>query len=105
MASWPYNTKRWTELRAAKLRRDPQCEYCPAGMQRAATCVDHRDPIRGEGDPRAWHWPNLVSSCWPCHSAKTARGSEAGAVRTNKPRKGCAPDGTPLDGGHWWQKQ
>lgn len=104
MARWPYNTTRWNELRAKKLKADPLCQYCPADMQRRATCVDHKRPIRGEGDAGAWEWSNLVSSCLPCHSQKTARGSEAGAVRTSKPRKGCSADGTPLDRGHWWRR-
>lgn len=31
-----------------------------------------------------------------CNGAKTARGAEAGAIKSTKPRKGCSPDGTLL---------
>lgn len=71
------------------------------GMVTPANTVDHRVAISDGGDP----FPpleGLASYCPPCHSAKTARGSEAGAIRTTKPRKGCNPDGTPLDRRHPW---
>jgi len=101
MAAWPYSTERWQRLRATKLEADPYCELCPRSIgQRLATCVDHRQPIRHHGDARAWDWFNLASACWPCHSAKTARGVEAGGVRTTKPMKGCGLDGAPLDPSH-----
>jgi 5-methylcytosine-specific restriction protein A len=71
------------------------------GIVTPANTVDHRVPVSEGGNP----FPpieGLATYCPPCHSAKTARGSEAGAVRTRKPRKGCNPDGTPLDPLHPW---
>ena len=37
-------------------------------------------------------------------NGKTARGPEAGAVHTPKPRRGYNADGTPLDPAHPWAK-
>ena len=44
----------------------------------------------------------LASYCAPCHGAKTARGVEAGAIKTKRPRKGCDVNGNPLDHSHPW---
>lgn len=97
-----YSSARWRHLRAQKLARDPLCEDCKAmGTIKAAEVVDHRHAITKGGNP----FPpldDLSSKCWPCHSAKTARGAEAGAAKTSKPRKGCNPDGSPLDPAHPW---
>ena len=102
MADWPYNTKAWQQLRRLKLSTKPLCEGCAdMGMITPANTVDHRVAISAGGNA----FPaldGLASYCASCHSAKTARGSEAGAIRTTKPRKGCNPDGTPLDRRHPW---
>ena len=102
MANWPYNTAAWQRLRKAKLSRDPLCEDCQAmGRITSANHVDHCHAISdgGEAFPSL---DELSSKCGPCHSAKTARGAEAGAVRSNKPRRGCDANGNPLDGNHAW---
>ena len=99
MAKWPYNTARWQRLRQRKLRDQPLCEACPGFTM--ASHVDHVHPISDGGSP----FPGLDglrSLCPPCHSAKTARGTEAGAVRTSKPRRGCDADGNPMDTAHPW---
>lgn len=102
MAKWPYNTKAWQTLRTVKLQRDPLCEECELiGRLIAANVVDHRKAISQGGEPFP-ELDGLASLCAPCHNAKTARGAEAGAVRTAKPRKGCSPDGLPLDRRHPW---
>jgi len=102
VAKWPYNTAAWLRLRRLKLEDAPLCEACGVmGRITPANHVDHRTPISGGGDPFP-SLEDLASLCLPCHSAKTARGVEAGAVRTSKPRKGCNPDGTPLDPAHPW---
>lgn len=102
MADYPYNTKAWQRLRLVKLRSSPLCEGCKdMGDLTPANTVDHRVAISDGGSP----FPpldGLASYCASCHSAKTARGSEAGAIKTTKPRKGCNPDGTPLDRRHPW---
>ncbi|MBA3667943.1 MAG: HNH endonuclease [Sphingomonas sp.] len=101
MAKWPYNTTAWSKLRVAHLARFPFCEGCPPHSYKMANTVDHRHPI-SDGGPAFPGHDGLASYCAPCHSAKTARGAEAGAIKTTKARKGCNPDGSPLDPDHPW---
>ncbi len=102
MADWPYNTARWRDLRRAHLRRYPICEGCePRGFLTSATVVDHRTPISAGGSPFPGH-DGLASLCPSCHGAKTARGVEAGYIRSTRPRKGCDASGNPLDPAHPW---
>jgi 5-methylcytosine-specific restriction protein A len=99
---WPYTSSRWKRLRAMKLSIDPVCEDCAAiGRTTPADTVDHKIAISqgGEAFPEI---EGLSSKCTPCHSRKTVRSAEAGAVRTDKPMKGCDADGLPLDPKHWW---
>ena len=102
MAKWPYNSSRWKRLRQAKLRDQPLCEACP-GIT-LASHVDHVHAISDGGLP----FPGLGglrSLCHSCHSQKTARGPEAGAVKTSRPiqpRKGCDAQGNPIDPRHPW---
>jgi len=103
MADWPYNTARWLRLRKQHLQLEPFCRGCAPRLVTANT-VDHVHPI-SEGGPAFPSHDGLASYCPACHSAKTARGKEAGAVRSNKPRKGCDADGNPLDGAHPWAKE
>lgn len=102
MADWPYNTATWKRLRLAHLSLSPMCVGCEAmGMVTPANTVDHITAINDGGPPFPGH-DGLASYCTACHGAKTARGTEAGAVRTRKPRRGCNADGTPLDPAHPW---
>lgn len=102
MADYPYNTARWQRLRAAHLRMSPLCIGCDAmGRVVVANTVDHVVPISAGGPAFPSH-DGLASYCAACHSAKTARGDEAGAVKTTKPRKGCDANGNPLDPRHPW---
>lgn len=89
-----YNSSRWQQLRVAKLRSCPLCEYCPSSCRRPATQVDHKVAIRNGGDP--WAWENLASVCQSCHSQKTAHGERL---------PGCNADGLPRDVGHWWNHE
>lgn len=101
--SWPYHTAAWARLRAAHLALEPACRGCAKrGRLTRANTVDHVVPISEGGPPFPGH-DGLASYCGPCHSAKTARGAEAGAVRSTKPRRGCTPDGLPLDPDHPWK--
>ena len=102
MADWPYSTATWKRLRLAHLSLYPMCEGCAAmGRMTVANTVDHVTAVRDGGHPFPGH-DGLSSYCAPCHSAKTARGTEAGAIKSTKPRRGCNPDGTPLDPAHPW---
>lgn len=106
MAAYPYNTTQWQRLRRVCLAMHPLCERCLADRKQpvAASHVDHRKAISDGGDP----FPpveGLASLCASCHSQKTARGPEAGAVRSGRslqPRKGCDEQGNPLDPLHPW---
>lgn len=105
MAKFPYNTMTWQRLRKAHLQREPLCRGCEAmGRITPANTVDHIVPISDGGPVFPGH-DGLASYCAACHSAKTARGTEAGAIKSRKPRKGCNPDGTPLDPAHPWAKK
>lgn len=105
MAKFPYNTTNWQKLRAIKLSANPLCEDCEeVGFLVFATVVDHRLAISAGGEP----FPpieELASLCARCHNAKTARGPEAGAIRTTKPRRGCDANGNPLDRRHPWNAE
>jgi 5-methylcytosine-specific restriction enzyme A len=85
MTNYPYNTASWRRLREAHLAPFPFCEPC-GELGRAlvlANTVDHRVPISAGGFAFPAH-DGLMSCCASCHSQKTARGSEAGAVRTDR---------------------
>lgn len=102
MADWPYNTARWKRIRVLKLQASPLCEDCEArGITKPARAVDHRSPIKqgGEAFPPL---EGLASLCVPCHSRKTARGPEAGAVKAKRQVKGCSDNGEPFDRAHQW---
>lgn len=102
MADWPYNTARWQRLRRAHLDLSPACVGCQErGVLTPANVVDHITAI-SEGGPAFPGHDGLSSYCASCHGAKTARGGEAGAIRTRKPRRGCNADGSPLDPAHPW---
>lgn len=105
MADFPYNTTAWARLRKAHLSIEPLCRACyqEQGRMIYANHVDHIVPISAGGDPFPSH-DGLQSLCAPCHSAKTARGVEAGAIRTTKPRRGCDANGNPIDPAHPWKK-
>jgi len=99
MAKWPYNTTRWTKLRAAKLRANPLCEYCATGQVTPATQVDHKQAINKGGDP--WDWDNLASTCARCHTNKTNR-EDGGCFGTSRNKAVDPATGRPLDPDHWW---
>ena len=103
MADWPYSTAQWKRLRLRHLALHPLCEGCEPRLTVANT-VDHRVPISAGGPAFPSH-DGLASLCASCHSRKTARGVEHGAVRTTRaiqPRKGCDANGNPLDPAHPW---
>ena len=104
MADWPYSTANWQRLRKAHLAAFPWCEGCKAMGKPyvIGNTVDHRVPISDGGPPFPGH-DGLATYCPACHSAKTARGTEAGAVRSSKPRRGCDEHGNPLDRSHPWK--
>lgn len=59
--------RHWRVIRAAFLRRHPECADCGA----PATEVHHVQSL-AEGGTN--HWENLMPLCKPCHSRRTRRG-------------------------------
>lgn len=108
MADAFYNSAAWKRVRADRLFANPLCSPCSErGLVKVATVVDHTVDRRTAPD-RALDLTNLVSMCVPCHSIKTARGPEAGAVKTMRsvqPRKGCDANGNPIDPTHPWNQE
>ena len=102
MAEWPYGTTQWKRLRLDHLTLEPLCQGCLPRIVPANT-VDHVKPISQGGDPFPDH-DGLKSYCRSCHAEKTARGPEAGAIRTNAPLKGGDVKGYPRDPNHPWNK-
>jgi 5-methylcytosine-specific restriction protein A len=101
MADWPYNSARWKRLRAEQLATFPLCEGCKPRIV-PANHVDHRRAISDGGEPFPPVGTGLASLCASCHSIKTVRGPEHGALQTTKPRRGCDAAGRPLDPSHPW---
>ena len=64
--SWVWHDPRWRRLRAAQLKREPQCRRCRAD----ATTVDHVVPHRGDV-ALAFDSGNLQSLCARCSAIKT----------------------------------
>ncbi|MEN6325802.1 MAG: HNH endonuclease [Syntrophomonas sp.] len=73
-----YTSKEWFKLRARKLKKNPICELCKRDK---ATMVDHIIEIKDGGAP--FDIENLQSSCWSCHTIKTAE--------ERRKRKGIQP--------------
>lgn len=70
-------SKRWDEVRAYVLAKEPLCRACAAaGRERVATEVDHIEPlvvsIRAGRPLMAFTESNLQPLCEPCHDAKSA---------------------------------
>jgi 5-methylcytosine-specific restriction endonuclease McrA len=67
------NTRLWRDkVRPLKLFRTPWCEYCKekSNTYTLATQVDHIIALEDGGEPFADD--NLKSTCFLCHSCKTA---------------------------------
>jgi 5-methylcytosine-specific restriction protein A len=86
------STRRWRELRAAKLEADPACELKLPGCEGAAVEVDHIQQLKDGGERFAWE--NLRSVCEACHMARHGK----------RRRYGFDLDGNPLDPEHPWNK-
>ncbi|WP_280393203.1 HNH endonuclease [Nocardia wallacei] len=69
------STRRWRNLREAKLKDQPVCEH--RGCAALASEVDHIEPVGAGGD--RYDWANLQSLCHAHHAEKTA--AEARAAR------------------------
>lgn len=71
-----YNTPRWKNLRAAKVRANPLCEVCLAADRVKPTKeVHHIKPLdigleQIDLEQIAYDWDNLLSCCVECHKAE-----------------------------------
>jgi 5-methylcytosine-specific restriction protein A len=86
------STRRWRELRAAKLEANPTCELQLSGCESAAVEVDHIKQLRDGGE--RFDWSNLRSACDACHKQRHGK----------QKRYGFDVDGYPLDPEHPWNK-
>ncbi|OWJ78556.1 HNH endonuclease signature motif containing protein [Haematobacter genomosp. 1] len=97
MASWPYNTSRWSKLRLAKLDAAPLCEICIRRDRiEPASVVDHFTPIRQGGSPFP-ELSGLLSLCERCHNEKTASFDRQHGPAFRRRFKGFDADGNPID--------
>ena len=87
-----YGSKRWRQLRQAKLSEHTICQCCG---QRAATDVDHIEKHDGDWD-RFHDFANLQSLCELCHRAK-GRFERNLAVRFHDPHEGKPVLRFPVD--------
>jgi len=102
MAEWPYNTKTWKNLRAAKLASNPLCEHCTKrGEAVLAKAVDHIISIKSGGHP----FPaldELNSLCARCHNEKTNAIDRTDRRGSGRAIKGFDAEGNPLDKSDDW---
>lgn len=102
MASWPYNTTAWKNLRASKLSASPCCEICRLrGQTVIANTVDHVKAIKAGGSP----FPplnGLMSLCQRCHNEKTASVDHPDRAAGGRRFKGFDVHGNPIDPGDAW---
>jgi 5-methylcytosine-specific restriction endonuclease McrA len=103
MADWPYNTKAWQRLRAAKLSANPLCYACDLrSLVVPAVAVDHIKAVKAGGHP----FPpleGLMSLCERCHNEKTASVDVPGRASSSARRfKGFDLAGNPIDPGDEW---
>jgi 5-methylcytosine-specific restriction protein A len=64
-----YNTRRWKDLRAAKIRNNPVCEECARqGKTTPTKEIHHIKPFEIDNDlSLAYDYDNLISLCVECH--------------------------------------
>ncbi len=95
---WLYKTARWIAIRAHQLATEPLCRMCKArGVVTPATTVDHVEQHHGNAE-KFFAGP-FQSLCDICHAGPKQSQERTGALR------GCAPDGTPLDPQHPWNRE
>lgn len=86
------NSRRWRELRTAKLANNPLCERCKAeGYVSAAQCVHHIVEVEsGRTDDECrdlcFRWTNLQSLCYQCHAEIHKRNGK-GTKQNHKQRE------------------
>lgn len=76
-----YKCRRWQDLRAAVLRRDPVCVEC---HRKASTVADHKEDHRGNIF-RFYDITNLRGVCKKCHDEKTGKEHGIGNREPSKP--------------------
>ena len=101
MATDPrFKTQQWKRLRQWMINRNNgTCDACGKLMVSTEIQVDHITPVVQGGG--FYEVDNLRVICAACNASK------ATADKQGKQwiRKGCNPDGTPVDPKHWWNKE
>lgn len=91
-----YHTRRWRQIRAGQLQREPLCAIClKAGRVTAATVCDHIDPKTKETNFFAGPFQSLCDEApWRCHSSTKQQQERIGYDKT------IGLDGWPTDPMH-----
>lgn len=90
-----YKLKRWRQLRAYQLQREPLCQNClRSGFIKEAEVVDHIKPHKGNRG-LFFKKSNLRSLCWSCHSATKQQEENNGYA------SGADENGDPFINSHW----
>ena len=90
-----YKRKRWRDLRAWVLDKEPLCQHClRSGFIKEAQVVDHIKPHKGN-TALFFKRSNLQALCWSCHSMFKQQQESTGYA------SGCDEDGDPLINNHW----
>jgi 5-methylcytosine-specific restriction protein A len=85
-----YHTKRWRELRANQLAREPLCRMCMAdGIITAANVCDHITAHKGD-DRLFWDPVNFQSLCKPHHDRDKA------SIEMGRGPRDAGSDGWPI---------
>jgi predicted kinase len=86
-----YNRKRWRNMRAHQLAREPLCAFCKsAGKIEPAIVVDHVE--KHFGDPIKFWTGKLQSLCWACHETRKKFVEARGYTREIDPETGWPKD-------------
>lgn len=93
--SYLYKRKRWKQLRAWVLDKEPLCQYClKSGFINPAEVVDHIEPHKGKHS-KFFSRKNLRALCNSCHSSLKQQEEHNGYA------SGCDENGDPILNKHW----
>lgn len=89
-----YKRKRWLDIRAIQLGRQPLCEWCLERGEVVAATECHHDNPKQKFDPSTFHDGPFTSLCKACHDGR------AQSIEVRGYSKEIGPDGWPIDPSH-----